>query len=69
MPLTGTAPALSAALRAALIANSNVHAVDGPALTGLCDAIASVVLAHIIANATVLGTAPPGGGPVVSVVT
>ncbi len=56
MPLTGTAPLLSAALRAAMLAHPAVGAVDGPALTALCDAIATTVLAHITANALVSTT-------------
>ena len=67
MPLTGSAPVLSAAIRSAVLANPDVGGIDGDALTGLCDAIASTVLAHIIANAVVLPAllvAPPGGGPV-----
>lgn len=56
MPLTGTAPVLSAALRAAMLANPAVGAVNGPALTALCDAIATTVLAHITANALVSTT-------------
>jgi len=66
MPLAGTSSVLSATLRAALLAAPAAQAVDGPALTALCDAIASTVVAHIVANATVTGSgvAPPGGGPV-----
>lgn len=58
MPLTGSASTLSAALRAALLANSDTQAQDNDALTAVCDEIASVVLAHIVANAVV--TIPPG---------
>lgn len=69
MPLTGSAPTLSSAIRAALLANPDAKAVDNAALTALCDAIATRVVAHIVANAVVnsLGlVAPPGtaGGPV-----
>jgi hypothetical protein len=63
MPLTGTAPALSATMRAAMLADPDVGAVDGPALTALCDAIATTVLAHIVANAQVLPTALISGAP------
>lgn len=69
MPLSGSNAALSAALRSALLA-SNGGWLDNAALTGMCDAIASTLLAHITANALVnvpaLGiVAPPGtaGGP------
>lgn len=57
---------LSAAMRAAMLADPDVGAVDGPALTALCDAIAETVVAHITANAVVLpGTFSNSGGPVV----
>lgn len=71
MPLTGSAPVLSTALRAAMLANPETMAQDNPALTAMCDAIATTVLAHITANAVVAGTwsGPPGGGPVVGTVT
>lgn len=60
MPLTGSASVLSAAMRAAMLATPAIGAVDGAPLTALCDAIATTVLAHIVANAVVAGT---GGGP------
>ena len=63
MPLTGSAPVLSAALKAALLATPAIGAVDGPALTALCDAIATTVLTHITANAV---TACPAGAGVVT---
>lgn len=72
MPLTGSAAVLSASMRAALVADAaNTKAVDGPELTAFCDAMATTVLAHITANAVVVGTwsGPPGGGPVVGTVT
>ncbi len=79
MPLTGTDSVLSAALRVALLANPDSKAVDGPALTALCDEIASTVLAHIVANAAVTGTctvattgtasAQAGGGPITGTIT
>lgn len=56
MPLTGTAPVLAASLRAAMLANPAIGAVDGPALTAMCSAIATTVLAHITANALVSTT-------------
>lgn len=68
MPMSGSV--LSAAIRSAIIANSAIQAIDGPALTGLCDAIADAVVAHITSSAVVVTnpgaplTAPPGGGPV-----
>ena len=58
MPLTGTESVYSAALRAAMLANPDLNAVDDVALTALCDEIASVTLAHLIANGLV--TVPPG---------
>jgi hypothetical protein len=64
MPLIGSASVLSAAIRAALVADAaNTKAVDGPALTAFCDAIATTVLAHITTNAVVVGACPPAGGP------
>jgi hypothetical protein len=67
VPLTGSSSALSAALRTALLADPDTQALDDVALTAMCDAIASTVLAHLVANAVVLPAllvAPPGGGPV-----
>lgn len=68
MPLTGSESTLSAALRAAILAEPDIGANDDVPLTKLCDAIAATVLAHLVAQpATVLPTllvAPPGGGPV-----
>lgn len=49
---------LSAAMRAALLADPGIQAIDGPALTKLCDAIAEAVVAHITGAAVV--TIPPG---------
>lgn len=69
MPLVGSDSALSAALRAALLADPDTGAVDDVALTAFCDVIASVVLAHIVANASVSPAGVPpfsnSGGPVV----
>lgn len=56
MPLTGSSPTLSAALRAAMLAEPALGAVDGIALTKLCDTLASTILAHIVANALVTTT-------------
>lgn len=60
MPLTGSESVLSAAIKAALIADPRTKATDDAALpdaekslTPFCDAIASAVVAHILANAVV----------------
>jgi len=61
------ASTLSAAMRAALLANPNTQALNNAALTAVCDAIASTVVSHITAAGIVLPllmVAPPGGGPV-----
>ena len=50
---------LSLNLKALMLANPAIGAVDGAALTGLCDAIASAVLTHLTTLAVVV---PPGGG-------
>ncbi len=48
---------LSAAIRSALLADAaNTGAVNGPALTALCDAIAGAVVTHITTAAVVLTT-------------
>ncbi len=67
MPLAGSNAVLSAALKAALIADPRTKATDDSALpadqkslTPFCDVIAEVLIAHIVANAVVSGT---GGGP------
>ncbi|MFA5436582.1 MAG: hypothetical protein WC372_11145 [Candidatus Neomarinimicrobiota bacterium] len=49
---------LSSAMRAALLAAPDAQAVDGPALTALCDAIASAVVSHVTTAAVV--TVPLG---------
>jgi hypothetical protein len=66
MPLTGTNAILSAALKAALIADPRTRAVDDSALpdaekslTPFCDVLAAVMIAHILANALVVTV----GGP------
>lgn len=61
-----SAPVLSAAIRAKLVARS--WAEDNAALTAFCDDIADAVVTHITTTAVVLPlllVAPPGGGPVV----
>ena len=71
MALTGTQSVLSAALRTALIADPRTGAVDDSALpadrkalTAFCDVIATVVLAHIVANGAgaVVTTCGAGAG-------
>lgn len=52
------ASALSAAIRAGVLAQPAIQAIDGAALTALCDVIASAVVTHITATAVV--TIPPG---------
>jgi hypothetical protein len=73
MPLTGTDAVLSAALKAALIADPRTRAVDDSALpdaekslTPFCDVISAVIIAHIVANALVItvGSATTQTGPV-----
>ena len=62
-----SAPVLSTALRAALLAKPETQAQDDEALTALCDCIAETVVTHITSAAVVVPTllvAPPGGGPV-----
>lgn len=54
-----SASVLSALMRSkALAAGAPLNAVDGPALTALCDAIAQACVEHIVAVAVV--TIPPG---------
>jgi hypothetical protein len=48
-----SAEVLSAAMRAAILAEPDACAVDGDALTALCDAIAGAVVEHITGAATV----------------
>jgi hypothetical protein len=68
MPLN--AATLKTELRAAIL-GADCGAVDGDALTNLCEAIATTVVAHVTTNATVAFAsvvtviAPPGaaGGP------
>lgn len=50
-----------------LILSAGCGAVDGPALTGLCTALATAIVFEIVTNATVPAgalLAPPSGGPV-----
>jgi hypothetical protein len=56
MPLTGSAPVLATAMRAALLAIPNGGWSDNAALTAMCNAIATTVLTHITANAVVATT-------------
>lgn len=53
MPLTGSEAVYTASLRAALLAEPDAMAVDGPALTALCRAISTTIIPHIIANGLV----------------
>ena len=66
MPLNATR--LGAAIKSLMLADAaNTKAQDNAALTAVCNAIASAVIAEITANAMVfplLLVAPPGGGPV-----
>jgi hypothetical protein len=68
MPLSATR--LSASMRVRLLARADsTGAVDGPALTAMCDELAAAVVDEI-KLATVLPVllvAPPGGGPVTGV--
>lgn len=64
------AAVLSAAIEAAMLADGSIGAVKCAGLTGLCDAIAGAVVAHITSAAVVVPTAllaPPGGGSVTGV--
>ncbi len=61
-----SASVLSALARSkCLAAGAPLNAVDGPALTALCDAIAQAVVEHVVAAAVV--TVPPGVAVVVAV--
>ncbi len=60
-----SASVLSAAIRSTMLGKTHLNAVDGTALTDLCDAIASAVVAHITSAAVV--TIPPGVAVVVAV--
>lgn len=62
-----SASVLSAAMRAAMLADPDIGAVDDTGLTAMCDAIANAVVSHVTSAAVVLPlllVAPPGGGPV-----
>lgn len=48
-----SASTLKAEVKAAILADDDISAIDGDALDGLCDAIATTVVAHITANAVV----------------
>jgi hypothetical protein len=56
--------ALSALMRANMLADPDIGAVDDVGLTAMCDALASAVIAHITAAAVV--TVPPGVAVVVA---
>jgi hypothetical protein len=58
---------LAAAIRANMLADESIGAVDAEPLTAMCNAIASAVITEITGNAVVVPTllvAPSGGGPV-----
>jgi len=61
MPITGTAPILSAAIKAALLADPASKATDNPALEVLCSTIATEVLNHLIANGLITVTVATTG--------
>jgi hypothetical protein len=57
---------LATTMRTAIL-SANCGAVDGPALTGLCNALATSIVTEILTHAVVpagLLAAPPSGGPV-----
>jgi hypothetical protein len=51
MPLV--AANLSALMRGKIVATPAIGAIDGPALTALCDKISEAVVEYIVANAVV----------------
>jgi hypothetical protein len=63
MPITGTAPILSAAIKAALLADPASGASSGnpDALEVLCSTIATEVLNHLIANGLITVTVATTG--------
>lgn len=61
MPITGTAPILSAAIKAALLADPASGAKDNDALEVLCSTIATHVLNHLIANGLITVTVATTG--------
>ena len=68
MPLNATV--LAAAMRANLLADPTIQAIDGAPLTAMCSAIASAVVSHLTTVGVVVPTAliaPSGGGPVTGV--
>jgi hypothetical protein len=67
MPLTGTAPILGAAIKAA-VDQVPAEAERGVDRDALFNAMASAILTHITANAVVVGTSV-SGGPVTGTVT
>lgn len=60
-----SASRLSAAIRAAMLADESIGATDGPALTAFCSAIAEAVVEEVTDNAAVQpGTFAVGVDPV-----
>jgi len=57
-----SAPTLSAAIKANLLADSNSQALNNAALTALCDAIAAAVVTALTTNGVVITTCPAGAG-------
>lgn len=59
-----SASVLSAAMRAAMLADPDIEAIDDVRLTKMCDALAGAVVSHITSSAVVVpGTTliAPGG--------
>lgn len=61
MPITGTAPILSLAIKTALLADPSSGAKDNDALEILCSTIATQVLNHLIANGLITVTVATTG--------
>ncbi len=62
MPYATSTAVLSAALRAGLLAEPLTGCQDTAALTKFCDVIATIVLAHLVANGAIVTTCPAGAG-------
>jgi hypothetical protein len=60
---------LSKRIRDSLLANPATGADDNAALRAFSFAIATAVVTEILTTAVVVGTAPPGGGPIAAVIT
>ncbi len=59
---------LSTAMRAAFLADADIGAIDGDALTALCDAISTAVVDHITSDAVIgPGTFLTSSSPVTGV--